>query len=125
MAFDYAARLKAPLLESDLRALRLPAGQLPRCVNLPTLAGVPQLLGCLYVLEGATLGGRVITQRLAANLGLQAVSGSAFFSGYGTETAVRWHAFGRFLAETALQLDQDNLIVAGANDTFATFAAWL
>jgi heme oxygenase len=125
VAFDYEARLKTPLLENDLRALRLPAALLPRCANLPALAGVPQLLGCLYVLEGSTLGGRVITQRLVANQALQADSGGAFFAGYGTATAVRWREFGKFLTETAIAIDQDNLIVAGAKDTFETFATWL
>ena len=125
VAFDYEARLKTPLLENDLRALRLPAALLPRCANLPALAGVPQLLGCLYVLEGSTLGGRVITQRLVANLALQVDSGGAFFAGYGTATAGNWREFGTFLTETALPIGQDNLIVAGARDTFETFAAWL
>lgn len=132
VAFDYAARLKTPLLEDDLRALQLSAGPsqppawpLPRCATLPTLAGVPQLLGCLYVVEGSTLGGRLITQRLAANLALQADSGSAFFAGYGTVTSVRWREFGEFLTQAALVIDQDDLIVAGANDTFATLTAWL
>ena len=123
--FDYAVRLKTPLLERDLEALGVAAGSLPRCASLPALADLPQLLGCLYVIEGSTLGGRLITQRLSGHLALRADSGGAFFSGYGAATPARWREFGAFLTTTALPLGRDEIIVAGANDTFRTFAAWL
>jgi heme oxygenase len=123
--FDYTVRQKTPLLERDLQALGVAAGSMPRCASLPALAELAQLLGCLYVIEGSTLGGRLITQRLSGHLALRADSGGAFFSGYGAATAARWHEFGLFMTATALPLGRDAMIVAGANDTFRTFAAWL
>ena len=61
---DFAPRRKAPLIEQDLRILG---------VHQPRLEGAQPLartnldfaLGCLYVLEGATLGGQVISRHLA------------------------------------------------------------
>ena len=125
MDFDYASRLKTPLLENDLNALGEPSFARLRCTRLPTLAMLPQLLGSLYVIEGSTLGGQVITRHLAAHLGLRPESGCGFFNGYGPATGPRWRSFRAFLTEAAGSLDQDDLIVAGANDTFETLEAWL
>jgi heme oxygenase len=125
LSFAYATRLKTPLLKTDLGYLGLWEPPLARCTVLPSLDDVPGLLGCLYVIEGSTLGGQVITQRLAAHLALGVNRGGAFFSGYGTATAARWRECGVFLTETASPLDRDEAIVAGANAAFRTFAQWL
>ena len=61
LGFDWPRRRKSPLLRRDLSAAGdLPdaVGGLPRCIDLPSVGGLPQALGSLYVLEGATLGGR-------------------------------------------------------------------
>jgi heme oxygenase len=58
------ARRKAHLAVIDLRALGLPLyeiGRLPRCAALPDVSNLQRALGCLYVLEGSTLGGRTRT----------------------------------------------------------------
>mgnify|MGYP003871919305 CR=1 FL=1 len=125
---DYAERLKAPALERDLIALGETAetiARLPRCAVLPALATEAEGLGCLYVVEGSTLGGQVITRQLQKSLGLAPESGDAFFSGYGAETGPRWKAFCSCLEEAAARLDQDDAIIAGANETFRTFGDWL
>ncbi|MCY1016866.1 biliverdin-producing heme oxygenase [Pyxidicoccus sp. MSG2] len=60
-------RWKVPLLEEDLRTLGHDDGslaRLPRCALLPSLSGVPEALGCFYVLEGSTLGGQLILRHL-------------------------------------------------------------
>jgi len=125
LSLDYSTRLKTPLLEIDLKYLGLRTRELPRCLVLPALAEVPELLGCLYVIEGSTLGGQVITQRLAAHLALNGDAGGAFFGGYGAATGSHWREFGSFLTATALVLDRDDAVVAGANATFRTLADWL
>jgi len=69
--FDYVERLKTPRLEQDLIALDATVDELaknPRCGELPELAAISQALGCLYVIEGATLGGRTITRHLQPGL---------------------------------------------------------
>jgi heme oxygenase (biliverdin-IX-beta and delta-forming) len=124
-SFDYALRLKTPLLLRDLDSFGKLGGRLPRCRNVPALATMPEVLGCLYVLEGSTLGGQVISRRLHNHLGLTRDSGAAFFTGYGAATARRWRSFGTFLTDTARTLDHDELIVSGAVDTFETLKTWL
>lgn len=73
LPLNLSARQKKPLLQSDLTFLdwNEPTIQaLPLCVDLPTLDSVPQALGCLYVLEGSTLGGQFISRDLQSRLGI-------------------------------------------------------
>ena len=92
-------RRKAGLLESDLCALGLTAEDLDgvaRCpMNLlPTPASTADLIGCAYVVEGATLGGQVIGGLLERSLGLRPGDpGARFFHGYGSQTGAFWHQF--------------------------------
>ena len=50
-------------------------------------------LGCMYVIEGATLGGKIILKHIADRLELDEHSGAAFFHGFGTTTGSQWKAF--------------------------------
>ena len=79
--FDYTERRKTPRLAQDLIALGDSAEamqNLARCQNLPVLCNPGQVLGYLYVMEGATLGGQIISRHLSSNLGLSATSGASF-----------------------------------------------
>lgn len=128
IGFDFAERRKVPRLEKDLVVLgsaESELARLPRCAELPPLDSIPRVLGCLYVVEGATLGGQVITRHLQANLGITPETGGAFFAGYGAETGVRWQAFGAMITAAAEQFGGEDEIVASANRTFETLDRWL
>ena len=143
LAFDYAPRQKTPRLAQDLLALGRSDAALaatPRCTDLPACTTAEQLLGCLYVIEGATLGGRSITRHLQTQLGLTPESGGAFFDGYGVQTGSHWKAFCTMLSENADRQmghsaddsadhfsveSRHAAIVAGANQTFETLTHWL
>lgn len=128
IGFDYAERRKAPRLEQDLLALGGTPDALawvPRCRDLPEIGTLPHVLGCLYVIEGATLGGQIITRRLQMTLGLTPESGASFFNGYGVETGPRWRAFGATLTAVAQRTGGEDDIIASANQTFASIDEWL
>jgi heme oxygenase (biliverdin-IX-beta and delta-forming) len=128
LACDFAARRKVPRLEKDLMALGKTAEELtrsPRCAELPDLDTIPQVLGCLYVIEGATLGGQVITRHLLAQHGITPETGGAFFAGYGAETGPQWQAFGAMITAAAERFGAADEIVASANRTFETLDRWL
>ncbi len=127
--FDYTLRYKTPQLRQDLLALgdtepRIAA--LPCCERLPLLTNPAQLWGCLYVIEGATLGGQIIIKSLNTHLGLSATSGASFFDGYGPQTGARWKAF---CAALSAQGDQapggPDAMLHSANMTFDTLSEWL
>jgi heme oxygenase len=143
LEFEYTTRQKTPRLAQDLLALGSNAAAVaatPRCIALPACTTPEQLLGCLYVIEGATLGGRSITRHLQTRFGLTPQSGGAFFDGYGARTGSQWKAFCTMLARNADRLRDASTdpcadlsalegrhaaIVAGANRTFETLSLWL
>jgi len=124
----YRDRHKTPRLSQDLAALGVTPEELeqtPLCHALPDLHTTARLFGCLYVIEGATLGGQIVTRHLQASLGVTPQSGGAFFSGYAEHTGSRWKAFGAHLAAFALASGADDEIVVSANETFETLDRWL
>jgi heme oxygenase len=127
IGFSFDARRKAPLLARDLAALGLPPAAvegLPRCPDLPRLDHFADALGCLYVLEGSTLGGQVIAKHLRRSLGVDAAHGAAFYHSYGRDTGRMWKAFGDML--TACAAPGDHTAIVGAADaTFEKMDAWL
>lgn len=101
--FDYPSRVKQGWLLQDLAwfgdvPAELAAGE----VACPEVDSLGALLGVLYPLEGATLGGQVIAPQLALNLGLQAESGGRFFTAYGAENQEQWRQFLAFLGQQSL-----------------------
>jgi heme oxygenase len=124
-------RWKVPLLEADLRALGHDAAslaRLPRCSRLPPLPGLPEALGCLYVLEGSTLGGQLILRHLRRHFAGVPVGDFTFFQAYGGEVGPMWRAFGEALTQASAEAgsgDFDARVVKGAQDTFDCFGDWL
>ena len=125
---NFTARRKTPLLEKDLLFLDLPERELralPQCQKLPTVESEAQAFGCLYVLEGATLGGQIISKYVADKLGYESERGATFFMSYGAEVRAMWCGFCQALREYATAHDADDEIVAAAVDTFDKFDQWL
>jgi heme oxygenase len=125
LGFPLEPRLKTPLLIRDLASLGLAEPdwrQLPLCPFLPALHSFPTALGCLYVLEGATLGGQLMARHLAQTLQLGSANGAAFFNSYGADVGVMWKAFRSFV--DAQQPAAADAIVHGACVTFAALEQW-
>ena len=91
-----------------------------------TFASVEEAWGCLYVVEGSTLGGQLIARNLKATIGVTAEHGAAFHNPYGAQTGARWQAFKAILTEEVASgsLDAD-AVVAGARDAFRAMDRWL
>jgi len=122
---DTSQRYKTRLLETDLRALGMndPAA-LPVCTDLPSHATVAAAFGCLYVLEGATLGGQVISALLRKNLGVTPETGGRFFHGYGERTGAMWQGFRTALVAFAVSPGDQDGIVGAAKETFLRLHCW-
>ena len=125
--FDFEARRKTHLLEKDLEAFGVFPEQraaFPLCHDLPPLGTTAQVMGCLYVLEGATLGGQIISRHLLLTHGLNAENGAAFFNGYGSENGRMWRDFGTALRQSAVENTENEEILQSAERTFAAFEVW-
>lgn len=126
--WDFAARRKTPWLREDLRALGVSDAEMaswPRATGLPKLDEFGAAVGCLYVIEGSTLGGQVIAKELLDPLGLTAERGGKFFRAYGEATGRRWREFGQWAETQAAQVPLETTAVKGARDTFDGFAQWM
>lgn len=126
---NYGPRQKTPRLRQDLLILgdaETTIAALPLCEDLPPLVSGAQLWGCLYVIEGATLGGQIIIKHLRRNLGLSDNSGAPFFDGYGTETSAQWKAFCAAVPVYGEDSAGDReAMLLSANQTFDALSGWL
>lgn len=119
------ARLnKTAHLRQDLQHLRVVIEDLPLCRQLPQLETQADVLGCLYVLEGATLGGQMITRHVRATLGITPTTGGRFFEGYAQDTAKMWQTMRQLLVSCALDTRIENKMVASAKATFSALYHW-
>ncbi len=76
-------------------------------------------LGALYVLEGSTLGGRLIARHLEATFGFRDGKGDAYFRGHGEATGALWREV--TVAIAAVPEEQAGLLLGAARRTFEAF----
>lgn len=119
---DFEHRRRVALLADDLRTLKV-APSAPAVIARPACAG--EAMGMFYVLEGSSLGAKVI-RRQAALRGLD-MAGLSFLDPYGSRTAERWRGFLDVLdRESAARGPAwDDAVVKGGREGFAQTEAWL
>ncbi len=125
---DLACRRKSWWLLDDLLSVgesHQAIGALPLCQDLPTMACQADVLGAMYVVEGATLGGQVILKSLRCSLGSQADQHVRFFTSYGAQVPQMWAAFLRIVEAGAYNAVQARMIIESACRTFSAFERWL
>lgn len=123
----FRLRERTGLLKRDLLALGWGVqaiGELPSCADLPDLSAPEHFAGCLYVLEGASLGGQVITRHLRERFELTDHGGTAFFAGDGAATAARWKCVLEWLEHVSHSGLRAEQIVTSACETFRALANW-
>lgn len=122
---DFDERRKSHTIIKDIQSVN--AGkELPMiCSDLPSINGRYEALGALYVLEGSTLGGQVISKMLKNSLGFENNDSLAFFSGYGDDTENRWAIFSDIMNKHVVGPTTQNETVSGANETFIKFRHWV
>lgn len=119
---DIANRCRAYLILTDMRNSGESDATPGICTELPVIDSPERGLGALYVLEGSTLGGRIIAEMITRRLGPSTSLG--FFNGYGAETEKMWQSFKDFLNKPRTAEEQA-AIIDGAKATFITFKNWI
>ena len=126
-AATLAGRLKGPHLRADLLAMGRTEAEierLPLCREASGLARTREsALGAMYVLEGSTLGGQMISRALREACWLPP-AGLASFNPYGAETGAQWRSFRAMLSD-AVPPQRDAEVVAAALATFELLHRWL
>lgn len=113
-------RPKSPALRADLAANGLVPldGEVPAGPAGLGTVDIDLAIGGLYVLEGATLGGRVIARHLRRRLGQQLV-GTSFFEFHGEDASAAWKRLGGELEALAVAgLISPQRVIAGARAVF-------
>lgn len=116
---------RAPALRADLRALGLPQHDLdatPRCPYVPPTDTLPQLAGCLYVIEGASLGGAIVARAVARRFGYRSDNGARFFGSGSPRT--RWPQVLAWLETVAEREPERGATVAAARAAFHALSRW-
>ena len=118
---------RAHLLRADMMALGrsdtavagLPQHSAPRSLWSPAHA-----MGCLYVMEGSTLGGRQLARQLDHLLPASTTDGRMFLLAGVDRDHVRWRDFCAALDKCGAEPVPRAEMVAGAIETFRCFEAW-
>jgi len=115
---------KTAQLRRDLNYLGVKTENLPLCRRLPPLQTQAELMGCLYVMEGATLGGQFISRHIRTTLNITPSTGGSFFDGYASDTGKMWQAMRHLLVGCATDTHIENAMVANAIATFISLRNW-
>lgn len=121
LAPDMDQRRNASLLLDDLASLGVHT-QPETATQLPVIDSNASAFGALYVLEGSTLGGKIISKMIAEKLGSD--EALRFFKGYGAEMGKMWKIFTQQL-EADKNQEHAETVIKAATDTFALFGTWL
>ena len=123
---DLEERKKSDLIEKDLFTTGVSKEKIE---NIPVFqfktSGPGEALGVMYVLEGSTLGGKILYKHINQTLGKDAESGASYFWGYGQRTGVLWKIFISALAGYAVEENCEEEIITSAVHTFSTIDQWL
>lgn len=123
-AIQLSERMRADRIVGDLQDLGEDTETL-------ALAPVPfsqlnraESAGILYVLEGSTLGGALISKRLREDLGIDPVEGGSFFAGHGEQNGAMWKDFRDWASREITDKKEIDDAVAAAVAAFGCFVDW-
>lgn len=123
---DLEERYKSGLILKDLANTGISRVSID---NIPvfqfTASGIAKALGVMYVLEGSTLGGKILYKHIHQALGLNDENGASYFWGYGQKTGMLWKIFVSSLAVYAVEENCEDEIISSAVQTFTIIDSWL
>jgi heme oxygenase (biliverdin-IX-beta and delta-forming) len=121
-------RRKTKLLEANLSISIEEIDRLPCIPAIMFTTQYDTLLkawGGMYVLEGSTLGGQIISNHLQRVLGEKMVSRTSYFIPYGSQTGSMWKSFLQYFSEAATAGGDEEEIIDSAVQTFSLIDNWL
>ena len=102
---DYLHRRKTSLLAADLAKMNVhELNKIPLMEDWFSPLSRASIFGILYVTEGSTLGGQVISRQLNDQLSVTPSVGCQFFSSYGAQVGPMWMQFQTLLNEQLARL---------------------
>lgn len=93
IGIDFQDYKRRDLLKKDIENLGIDPESLMQMKPIPVFASIAQALGALYVLEGSSLGGRIILNKIQSIYGDKLSNSLEFLKGNGERTGVLWKDF--------------------------------
>jgi heme oxygenase len=122
---DHERRLKAAHIIDDMQQFDNRVAMPRLCSHVPEINSYAKAIGALYVIEGSTLGGKIIAGMIAKQLNTaEEKGGFSFFNCYGNDTHVMWNSF-KQVVDQSFAIQQQEEIITAANETFITFKRWI
>lgn len=121
---EYSNRRKSESLIKDILAAG-GAPSLKTCNVLPAITNAKEAIGAMYVLEGSTLGGKIISKMIMQCLSLSSDEAISFFTGYREDSDRMWSSFTAALNACTNNPEEQHRIAQAANDTFIKFKNWV
>lgn len=119
--FYCSDRMKHEWLLKDLSALGITQSATPEkaaeCLA-SELTSAEHLWGAIYVIEGSTLGGTLLSKHFEKMFGIRPETGLQFFTGYGQDTGKNWQITLSHLRNCEAQSMSLDAIVHGAKRSF-------
>jgi len=98
--------------------------RLPVCDAVTgVITGRASALGAVYVMEGSTLGGKMINRALR-DTAAWPEGGIGYFDPHGARTGAMWNEVRHYIAAFS-SADEDDEVIEAARETFALLARWL
>jgi heme oxygenase (biliverdin-IX-beta and delta-forming) len=123
--FSYWQRVKTPFLARDLALIDrdLPASPVNVVSNHWSFERPERALGAMYVMEGATLGGKYVSEHVSRVLGFEPPAGVSYFHSYGKSRGRMWNAFKREANQVIAQEGWEHgVMVDAAKETFDRYS---
>lgn len=122
---DIESRRKPYWLLDDLQTMGINQSGYHSCNNIPSITSAAQAWGALYVLEGSSMGGTVITRVIKAGLAWQDETAFTFFKAYEERNAEKWQRFLSYLEDDKDNNEHTDELINAGMETFELFHNWI
>ena len=124
----YQQPIRTTWLEQDLRGLGYSMAAVKSLAchrGLTRLSKSGWLAGCLYVIEGSTLGGKAIISSLSKHMNSEVLHSTHFFRGFREQTIPRWQNTCNFIRQVCDSSEQVLVASDTARLVFTALTEWL
>lgn len=118
----FAERRKRNLLAKDVEMLHLASLCFDFYLDI-CVGSLARALGCMYVMEGATLGGTVIERSLRQVSEIVDSGAMHYYGCYGKQTGIRWKQFKETVAQQVVSEEDKQAFIETATATFREYTA--
>ncbi len=125
---DMNLRRKTALLVTDLKNLNEPIEHIPLMPgNLFNnyYTDAYEAWGAMYVMEGSTLGGQIISRHIKKQLPGAVQESMHYMKAYNEQTSTMWKGFIQQFSAIAIESGQEKKIIESAIKTFELLDNWM